>query len=427
MPKYYHLITLGCQMNYSDSERIASVLESFGYRPTGKLEQADIIIYNSCSVRQKAEERILGLRRKWQELKACKPGLKIGLTGCMVTHGQYKLDKRLPELDFYFGIADLPKLPILLGLKKELSETDYFSILPSSQTSFQALLPIMTGCNNFCSYCIVPYARGREMSRPVAEILHEARSLISKGAREIILLGQNVNSYAGPDQAGKKVTFPQLLSLVDALPGYERLRFVSSHPKDCSPALIACYSKLQKLCPHMHLALQSGSDRILQAMNRRYTAADYLKLVKNLRQDKPDISLTTDIIVGFPGETEADFQATVKLVKQVGFEMIYIGMYSERPGTAAAKLKDDISPTEKKRRYDDLTAVLRNYLLQNNQRYLNQTVEVLIEQKTKKGQATGKTPDFKTVSFQAGKVKVGDLAQVKITEPLAWELRGELV
>ena len=431
----YHLITYGCQMNYADSERVASVLESLGYEETKNAAETDFLLYNTCSVRQKAEDRILGLRPLWQQMKKKNPKLIIALTGCMPAHGQYDLQEMLPELDIVFNIENLEELPAMIrdhgvvgtgrGPFLRRASNDYFSISPKSKNPFQVFIPIMTGCDNFCSYCIVPYARGREKSRPFENILEEAKQLLADGAKEITLLGQNVNSYHPPE--GGAVSFPKLLELVNDLPGLERLRFVSSHPKDLSDELIECFATLEKLCPHLHLPAQAGSNEILKAMNRNYTREDYLKLIQKLRKACPEIKLTTDIIVGFPGETKQQFKDTLELVSEVGFEMIYIAKYSPRPGTLAYKLKDDVPFKEKKRRFRVLEKALGDYLKKANQNYLGKTVEVLVEGLSEKKEAYGRTPGFKQVTFPKNGAKPGDLVKVKVTEALKWELRGDMI
>lgn len=417
-------------MNYADSERVAGVLESLGYVWTEDALAADFLLYNTCSVRQKAEDRFFGLRKVWQSMKADNPKKIIALTGCIPAHGQYKLHKKLLELDLIFKIEDLGKLPELLSNnqknRKSKEQQDYFSIVPKVQHKFQVLVPIMTGCNNFCSYCIVPYTRGRERSRPVQDILNEVKKLVAEGALEVTLLGQNVNSYRGLDEHGQELGFPELLKLVDAIPGYQRLRFSSSHPKDFSDELIACFAKLKKLCPHMHLPVQAGSNAVLKAMNRKYTRESYLAAIQKLKKVNPEISITSDIIVGFPGETKEQFEESRKLLREVGFDMVYISPYSLRPGTAAAKLPDDVPDLEKKRRFRVLTKDLKAYLEKENQRYLGKSLEILVEGVNRKGEAYGRAPNSKTVTFPAAKSKIGDFVQVEITEALAWELRGAI-
>ncbi len=318
----YHIITYGCQMNENDSERIAAQLEKKGYQPAKKIDQADLVVINVCSVRQSAMDRVYS---KVKKLK----NPKIILTGCLLEKDKKQLASQVNEI---WPIIDL-------------------KISPKRQSSDQALVPIMTGCNNFCTYCVVPYTRGREYSRPAQEIIKEVEDLVKKEYKEITLLGQNVNSYQG---------FPKLLKLINDIPGNFKIKFLTSHPKDMSDELIKVIAQNKKISQEIHLPVQSGDNQILKKMNRGYTVRDYQNLVKKIQQAIPQAKISTDIIVGFPGETEKQFQNTIKLVKEIGFKKAYISAYSCRAGTAAAKLKDDVSSDEKKRRKRILLNILNN-------------------------------------------------------------------
>lgn len=322
----YHIVTLGCQMNHSDSEKIASVLEKQGYKKASGENEADMVVVNMCSVRQSAVDRAYAKINKYYKAK------KIILAGCIL-----KADKK--------------------NLKDKVAEfwhpDKYFKCLPKYQNKVSAFVPIMTGCNNFCAYCVVPYTRGREISRKAGQIIKEVKSLVKKGYKEIILLGQNVNSYKD-----EKVSFPALLKKINALKGDFRLNFITSHPKDMSDELIETMAGCQKLIPYLHLPVQSGDNQIMKKMNRYYTVAQYKNLIKKIREKIPEIKISTDIIVGFPGETKKQFQNTVNLCRAVKFDKAYISKYSSRPGTPAAKLKDDVSPREKKIRWQILEKLI---------------------------------------------------------------------
>jgi len=334
----YWIITYGCQMNRSDSERIASVLEKRGYRPACKENKADLIVVNMCSVRQSAANRVYAKVNKFYKTK------RIILTGCILKKDKDKLKGKVAE----FWHPDY-----------------YFECYPAYQNKMSAFIPIMTGCNNFCSYCVVPYTRGREKSRPAKEIIKEVKSLVEKGYREIFLLGQNVNSYKYKIQDTKYkikvINFANLLSMINDLYGNFRLSFLTSHPKDMSDELIETMAECQKLIKEIHLPVQSGDNEILKKMNRHYTTAQYKNLIKKIREKIPGIKISTDIIVGFPGETKKQFQNTVKLAKEIKFGKAYISKYSPRPGTLAFKLKDNVSPQEKKTRWQILEKLINRY------------------------------------------------------------------
>jgi len=452
-------------MNKSDSERIATILEKIGYKSASRENEADLILINMCSVRQSAVDRVYGLIQKLKNLKTKKPGLKTILTGCILKEDKRKFKK---GFDLILNIKNLPKWPNLLvpnSHDRALYELEYLNIQPKYQTNFRAFVPIMTGCNNFCSFCVVPYTRGREVSRPAKDILCEVKNLIEKGAnpirnaisngaREIWLLGQNVNSYqsigknssaAASAKADKIVKFHDLLKMINEIPGNFWIRFTSPHPKDFSDELINTMAKCQRVTPYLNLPVQSGDDEILKKMNRPYTVNQYKDLVKKIRDKfalireglERGVAISTDIIVGFPGETKKQFENTVKLFKEIKFDMAYIAEYSPRPGTAAEKLKDDVPKKEKERRYKILTEVLKETALENNKKFVGKEIEVLIERqgiRNKKQVYFGKTRTYKTVKIQLDPKPytlnanlIGNFVKVKIIDALPWGLKGKLI
>jgi len=441
----YWIITFGCQMNKSDSERITAFLEKSGKKPASKVNEADLIVVNMCSVRQSAVDRVYGLEPKFKKLKSKNPKLKTILTGCILKKDKKKFTEKF---DFVLDIRDLPKWPEILSISSNLIMNDrrllerrnYFKIQPKYFNKFSAFVPIMTGCNNFCAYCVVPYTRGREISRPAEEIICEIKNLIKKSYKEIWLLGQNVNSYKGRfnsvakkrDRLNKRqdikfINFPQLLRKINDVPGNFWIRFTSSHPKDFSDDLIKVMAKCEKVTEYLNLPVQAGDNKILKKMNRPYTVVQYKNLIKKIRKKIPNIALSTDVIVGFPGETKKQFENTVKLLKKIKFDMAYIAKYSPRPGTAAAKLKDNIPQKEKKRREKVLTDILKKTALENNKKYIGKEVEILIDTKKSKNQWLGKTRTHKNVLFESkNNLLLGKFIKVKITDAFPWGLKGEL-
>lgn len=431
--KTYHIITIGCQMNKADSERLASFLEKNKLKSIDNFRQADLAVINTCGVRQSAEDRVYGLVN---QIKKYNPTAKIVVTGCLSRREDVH-ERLAGRVDVFLpasAMTDILKLLEKRILKSRLALDEvrlmqgekYLTILPKYQNEFSAFVPIGNGCNNFCSYCVVPYARGREVYRSATAIIKEVCALATKGYKEITLIAQNVNSY----QSGE-YNFPKLLNRLAVIKGDFWLRFSSSHPKDVSPELIAVIKNQAKICPHLHLAVQSGDDEILQAMNRKYTATHFLSLVDKLRQARPGIAISTDVIVGFPGETKRQFNNSVKLFKQAAFDLAYISRYSPRPGTVSALLKDNVSLAEKKRREQALDLVLKETATANNSAYQGQTVRVLIEGTNKKGRYYGKTGSYKNVlitgDYQARSRFVGCFVAVKINKFQAFGLEGELV
>lgn len=448
----YFIQTFGCQMNHSDSERLSSLLESYGYKQAAEINEATLIIFNTCSIKQRAEDKVLGQMKKLSRLKRDNPEILVAITGCMTRitstkHDQKRDDllKRLKELDFVFQIKDLPRVGQLLKTVKpdlailEASEADlesYFKIQPKYSTGFQAYIPIMTGCDKFCTYCIVPYSRGRETSRKIEEIYLEAVQLVEAGCLEITLLGQNVNSYGlswNDKKSGNfsydKNPFVQLLEKLDTIPGLQRLRFTSPHPQDMTNDVIDCIADSRTLMPYIHLPLQSGSDFILKKMNRNYDRAKFKSIVDYIRKRMPDCTISTDIIVGFCGETEEHFQETYEFFEEVGFDLAFISQFSARKGTAADKLMtDNVSREDKARRWHALNDLLRKTSRARNDYFLGKTVYVLVEKflDGDVGRATGRSEHFKEVYFNGTADMVGKIVPVKITKSLDWLLEGEL-
>lgn len=427
MKKTFHIIIIGCQMNKSDSERIASHLNSLGFEPIEDRYKADLVVVTTCGVRQSAEDRVYGIVPR---IKNSNPKVKIILTGCLSKRKDVR--KRLDNLvDVWLLIEELPNLNNeLLKIKSKktnnLSPSKYLEINPQYSSSFSAFVPIGNGCDNFCTYCVVPYARGREVYRPAFEIIDEVKDLVKKGYKEITLIAQNVNSYSSV------ISFSELLRVINDIPGKFWIRFSTSHPKDMSDDLIKVIGECDKVCEYIHLPVQSGDNEILNRMNRKYSVEHYLKLVDKIRKMNktwnPPISITTDIIVGFPGETEEQFNNTLDLCKKAKFNMAYIGQYSPRPNTPAYKLEDNVSKEEKKRREYELMKVIRKTSLKDNKIYIDKIVEVLIDGKTRKGNWCGKTRTMKNIELGIKKeIKLGEFVKVKIIDAQDFGMKGELI
>lgn len=427
----YYIITIGCYMNQADSERVASFLEDNGCQQTATWEIADIVILLTCGIRQAAEDRAYGLVN---QIVKRNPKAKIILSGCLAKRKDVKL--RLgKQVSLFMSINELPNLFKLLSKTKKVNLSDeedlrknkgdkYLSIIPKHESLFRAYVPIGNGCNNFCSYCVVPYARGREVYRSATDIIREVKDLIiNRDYKEIVLIAQNVNSY----QSGT-IDFPKLLLKLIRIKGDFLIRFFSSHPKDLSDELIRVIASSDKMANHLHIALQSGDDSILKAMNRKYTVKHFSRLIEKIRDARPGIAVTTDVIVGFPGETRAQFKKTLKIFKELTFEMAYISQYSRRPGTLAWSMDDNISLAEKKRRELELDCVLKIGALKVNQQYLNKELRVLVERKDRQGHYHGRTSSFKDVKLlDATEVHLGKFAMVKIKAIKNFSLIGEIV
>jgi len=436
--KTYHIITYGCQMNVHDSEKLAGMLNAMGYVETQNLEEADLIIFNTCAVREHAESRVYGNIGPLKRLKDKKPELIIGVCGCMPQQLEVaqKLAKVFPFLDIIFGTKSLHKFPQLLykaiTTKKtviDVAEDEDVVVegIPTARREgVSAFVNIIYGCNNFCSYCIVPYVRGRERSRRPEEIIFEIQQLAANGVKEVTLLGQNVNSYGKDLPDG--IPFYKLLEKVNAIEGIERIRFVTSHPKDLSDELIFAMRDLEKVCEHIHLPVQSGSTRILRQMNRHYTKEDYLRLVEKLKENIPDIAITTDIIVGFPGETEEDFEDTLDVVRKVEFDSAYTFIYSKRKGTKAAQMPNQVPDEVKHERFQRLVKLVEEIALKKNQQMLGKVCEILIDGYSKRNNLLeGRTRTNKVVNVKCSDEFMYKFVNVKILEASRHWLYGEVI
>lgn len=440
----YHIITYGCQMNYSDTERVMTVLEKMGYEPVDHYRDADLVILNTCMVKKSAESRIYGLGEPFKVLKEKNPHLRIGVTGCMIhkdtgLRGESKeaVFRRMDTVDFVFRIKDLMHLPDMLhkmhhmGGADEVREmTSYFHISPKITNLTQVFIPIMSGCNNFCSFCIVPYTRGRNESRDMTEILDEVGKMAKRGATEVNFVGQNVNTYEPTDAntGSSDSPFTQLLRKVDAMPGIRRIRFYTVHPQDMGDDVIALYGTLKSMVPHIHLPIQSGSNSCLKRMNRHYSVERFKGLVEKLRARIPTMSISTDIITGFCGETKEEFEDSLNLIKDCKIDLVYVSKYSQREGTLAARsMKDDVPFDVKKERFERVTEAMKEVSEDYLKQFVGQTVEVLVE-KVEKGYASGKIPEFKLCRFQADDPKlVGEYVNVNVKKAMEWCLEGEPV
>ena len=435
--KTYHVTTFGCQMNARDSEKLEGMLQTAGYAPASSEDQADLVIFNTCTVRENANERLYGHLGQLSHVKKRRPDLKIGICGCMMQDPSAveHVLAHYPFVDIIFGTYNLHKLPDILDRAERTGERiiDIWekegAIAEDVPTirhfPYKASVNITYGCNNFCSYCIVPYVRGRERSRRKEDILDECRKVIGEGASEIMLLGQNVNSY------GKTLDPPEsfagLLSDVSRLDGLKRLRFMTSHPKDLSDDIIEVMAENETICHHLHLPLQSGSSRLLKIMNRRYTKEGYLSLVERLKNRIPDLALTTDIIVGFPGETEEDFLETMDVVEKVGFDSAFTFIYSKRSGTPAAKMPDQVPQEIIQDRFDRLLKLVHETGSAAYGKHENETVPVLAETLNRKidGYITGRTPYNSIVHFPGTADELGKIVPVKLTECHGFYYTGE--
>lgn len=437
--KKYTIVTYGCQMNEHDSEKISWILENMGYIWTDDKEDSDFIIYNTCLVRENAELKVYGQLGALKDLKRKNPDLILAVCGCMMQREEIRniILRKYRHVDIIFGTGNIHKLPQLINRYHQSNETvvdvveDNREIVENIDAnrkySFKAYVNVMYGCNNFCTYCIVPYTRGRERSREPENIIEEVRSLAERGYKEITLLGQNVNSYG--KTLSYDYTFANLLEDINKIDGIKRIRFMTSHPKDLSDELIEAMASLDKVCEHLHLPIQSGSSRILKVMNRKYTKEDYLKLVEKIRNRIPDIALTTDIIVGFPGETEEDFNETLELVKKVEYDSAFTFLYSIREGTIAARMENQIPDDIKQERFQRLLDTLYPIFYKKNLKYQNKVVEVLVEEVSKNNEKvlTGRTRHGKLVHFEGDKKLIGQLVDVKIDNVKTFTLEGHII
>ncbi|MCR1950075.1 MULTISPECIES: tRNA (N6-isopentenyl adenosine(37)-C2)-methylthiotransferase MiaB [unclassified Clostridium] len=434
----YYIETWGCQMNEEDSEKLSGMLKSVGYTKTESIEEAGIIIYNTCCVRENAENKVFGNLGELKHLKKKNPDLIVAVCGCMMQQEGMadKILQKFPHVNIIFGTHNAYKFPEYLnrvrteGVQvKEIfnKESEIVEGLPIDRESdVKAFVTIMYGCNNFCTYCVVPYVRGRERSRKSEDIINEIKDLVSKGYKEITLLGQNVNSYGKGLE--EDIDFAKLLRKINEVDGLERVRFMTSHPKDLNKDVILAIKECDKLCEQIHLPVQSGSDRILKKMNRHYTKEYYLELIDMIKREIPDVSLTTDIIVGFPGETEEDFLDTLDLVERVGYDSAFTFIYSRRNNTPADMMLNQVPDADKHNRFDRLIKVVNEGVIKSNKVYEGKTVEVLVEGPSKNDETklTGRTRNGKLVNFSGENVKAGDLVNVKIVRAQPFSLIGEV-
>ena len=438
-PHKYILQTFGCQMNENDSEKLAGMLREMGYVPATSTEDCDLILFNTCCVRENAEEKVYGHLGALKKLHQENPNLVIALCGCMMQQEtvQQEIKKKYKQVDLVFGTHNLYQFPELLHQvlqnRKSIMEvwdsagTIVEGMPIERESTVKAWVTIMYGCNNFCTYCIVPYVRGRERSRMPSEIIKEIEYLVKHGVKEVTLLGQNVNSYCGFED-GKEVSFPELLHQIQEVEGLERIRFMTSHPKDLSPDLIQAMKHLPKVCKQLHLPMQSGSSRVLKEMNRRYTKEQYLQLVADIKREIPDITLSTDIIVGFPGETEEDFAETLDVVAKAEFDMAYTFLYSRRTGTPAAKAENQVPEAVMKERFDRLVALQTENSRKQNDPLAGKVVTVLCEGPSKSNpeKLTGRTDGNKIVNFSGDANLKGKMLEVLIENVQTWSLEGTI-
>ncbi len=436
MSRTFHITTFGCQMNEHDSEVIDGLLTERGFSSVKERKDASIVIINTCSVRDNADKRFFGTLGQLKKRKESDPSFIVCVCGCMMQQQRVvdTIKTKYPWVDVIFGTNSIHHIPELIekvAIEKEKvvdiieNTEEIVEGLPAKRLfDHKALVNIMFGCNNFCTYCIVPYTRGREKSRAPEAIVTEVKGLVADGVKEIMLLGQNVNSYDG-----NGTSFAELLKMLNDVDGLERIRFMTSNPKDLSDELIEAFAVCDKLCKNLHLPIQSGSNRVLKRMNRKYTREDYLKLIEKLRKTVPDITLSTDIIVGFPGETNEDFEETLSIVKEVEYDSAFTFIYSIRKGTPAEKFEDQIEESEKHRRFDLLVSAVNEISEKKNKVYQDRVEKVLVDgvSKNDKSTLTGRTDGFKLVNFAGKKEMIGSIVDVKITDAKTFSLFGEVV
>ncbi len=427
-------------MNEYDSDKMADVMRAYqGMEQTDKPEEADVILFNTCSIREKAEEKVFSDLGRVRPLKLANPDLLIGVGGCVASQEGATIIKRAPYVDVVFGPQTLHRLPELIQARLDTGraqmdisfpEIEKFDHLPTPQTSSgSAFVSIMEGCSKYCTFCVVPYTRGEEVSRPLADVMHDVNVLMEQGVQEVTLIGQNVNAYCGDTEDGDTVDFAYLLQAIAALPGIVRIRYTTSHPRDMSQRLIDVYATTPKLVSHLHLPVQSGSDRVLAAMKRGHMVLEYKSIIRRVRAARPGISITSDFIVGFPGETEQDFEATMKLIDDVGFDVSFSYLYSPRPGTPAAEMRDDTPQEVKSARLKRLQERITEQEAAVAESMLGTVQRVLVEGLSKKDvlELAGRTDNNRVVNFHGSPGMIGRFAQVKITQIVRHTLRGELV
>ena len=433
--------THGCQMNEYDSARMADLLgESHGLEPTDSADDADILLLNTCSIREKAQEKVFHQLGRWKHLKQKKPDLIIGVGGCVASQEGAEIGKRAPYVDLIFGPQTLHRLPEMIEVRRQgepmvvdvsFPEIEKFDRLPEpSVEGPTAFVSIMEGCSKYCTFCVVPYTRGEEVSRPVDDVIAEVAGLAERGVKEVNLLGQNVNAYRGRNHLAETVDFADLLHLVNLVPGIERIRYTTSHPVEFTDAIVACYAEIPALVDHLHLPVQSGSDRILMAMKRGHTALEYKATIRALRRIRPNISLSSDFIIGFPGETETDFAATMKLIEDIGFDTSFSFIYSARPGTPAAELRDEVPETVKKQRLHILQARIAQQAQQISESMVGTQQRILVTGPAKKdpGQLSGRTENNRVVNFACDNgALIGQFTEVEIMAAYTNSLLGRQI
>ncbi|QWL57115.1 tRNA (N6-isopentenyl adenosine(37)-C2)-methylthiotransferase MiaB [Aeromonas jandaei] len=440
MSKKLHIKTWGCQMNEYDSSKMADLLDaSNGYTLTEEPEEADVLLLNTCSIREKAQEKVFHQLGRWKKLKANKPSLVIGVGGCVASQEGDAIRQRAPYVDIVFGPQTLHRLPTMIkqvqegrGAQVDVSfpEIEKFDRLPEPRAEgATAFVSIMEGCSKYCTYCVVPYTRGEEVSRPLDDVLYEIAQLAQQGVREVNLLGQNVNAYRGPTHDDGICTFAELLRLVAAIDGIDRIRYTTSHPIEFTDDIIEVYKDTPEVVSFLHLPVQSGSDRILTMMKRPHTILEYKSKLRRLRAARPDITISSDFIVGFPNETDEDFEATMKLIEEVGFDMSFSFIFSPRPGTPAADMPDDVDMEVKKARLARLQHVINNQAMQIGRSMLGTTQRILVEGPSKLDpmQLCGRTENNRVVNFEGAHTLIGGFADVEITEVLPNSLRGKFI
>jgi tRNA-2-methylthio-N6-dimethylallyladenosine synthase len=446
MPKKIYIKTFGCQMNEYDSDKMADVLNaSEGVTPTSNPDEADIILFNTCSVREKAQEKVFSDLGRVRALKQANPNLVIGVGGCVASQEGAAIVARAPYVDVVFGPQTLHRLPELIAKRKSsgrpqvdisFPEVEKFDHLPPARVEgVSAFVSIMEGCSKYCSFCVVPYTRGEEVSRNFDDVLTEIAGLADQGVREVTLLGQNVNAYRGPmgkgtsANSGEIADFAMLIEYVAEIPGIERIRYTTSHPREMTQRMIDVYASVPKLVSHLHLPVQSGSDRVLAAMKRGYTVLEFKSIVRKLVAARPNLSMSSDFIVGFPGETEADFDATMRLIEEVNFDASFSFVYSRRPGTPAADLSDDTPQELKLERLQRLQARIEKQASAISEKMVGHVERVLVEGRARKNleELSGRTENNRVVNFAGNARLIGGFADVRITSALPHSLRGEVV
>ncbi len=440
MTKKLFIKTWGCQMNEYDSEKMADLLDAtHGYQTTDTAEDADIILLNTCSIREKAQEKVFHQLGRWKNLKKDKPGLIIGVGGCVASQEGKTIRKRAPFVDLVFGPQTLHRLPEMINQIKggsksvidiSFPEIEKFDRLPEPKADGpSAFVSIMEGCSKYCSFCVVPYTRGEEVSRPVDDVLLEIAQLAEQGVREVNMLGQNVNAFRGPNYDGSICTFAELLELVASINGIDRIRYTTSHPVEFTDDIIDAYANIPELVDHLHLPVQSGADRILNLMKRGHTAIEYKSKIRRLKKIRPNLSMSSDFIIGFPGETNTDFEATMNLIQAVGFDLSFSFIYSARPGTPAADLPDDVTEETKKQRLSLLQQRITQQALRIARNMVDTEQRVLVEGPSKKNpmELSGRTENNRVVNFEGSPKMIGNFVDVKITDVFANSLRGHVI